>query len=466
MINRVLIRIKVVQLLYSYLLTDNPFSLEVAPTSPTREKRFAYGLYLDTLALMTKLASMIQKRGGDCPLERNRFVRIISADERMRSQMAKYRSEGFRLEPVLDELRDKLKNSAIYKKYIKIEEPTLSDDVRLWKEVFDLIILPDPAYNAVVKGYEFYTLRGVDRMSDLMHDTLTKIMSTQILLSDAKKQLATSMEKARELYLRLMLLPVELTELRDMEIDENRHKILPTEEDLNPSMKFVENRLVARLAADSTLREVRERGKVTWHETGEYLLRRLLREIMESPEYKEYMSSPVQTMKEDAEFWRSVFKNVILTSEDFLEVLEEKSIFWNDDLEIISTFVLKSFRKAEDSEIGFMLPMYKDREDAEFGPKLFETVAKNRADYRLLLDECLRTDSWEMDRLAFMDVVIIITAVAELLNFPKIPVKVTVNEYIEISKAYSTSRSGVFVNGILATIITHLRETGKLVKAE
>ena len=465
MINRVLIRIKVVQLLYSYLLTGNNFSLESSPESPTREKRFAYSLYLDTLYLMTRVASAIEHRGGDRPLLRNRFIRIISADEKIASLAARIRQAGSPFDVVLPSLVESLKASALYKKYVKAEDPVLADDVKFWQDVFGLIIMRNQEYNAVVSSLDLYTMRGVDRMKDMMDTTFTKIMSSHILLSDARKQLAASMDKARELYFRLISLPMELTRLRDLQIDSNRHKLLPTEEDLNPNMKFVENRLALALSENNELASWLSSKKISWLQEDKPFMELILKEVMASDYYKEYMTSGMSSMREDAELWRNIFKYVILGSETFLEELEDKSIFWNDDIEIISTFVLKSFRRLEDGQDHeAILPMFKDEEDSVFGDKLFESVARNRAEYRLILDECIRKDQWDTDRLAFMDTVIIITAIAEILNFPKIPVKVTINEYIEMAKAYSTSKSGVFVNGILGEIVTRLKADGKILK--
>lgn len=467
MINRVLIRIKVIQLLYSYLLIDNNFALSETPVHPTKEKRFAFKSYIDILVVFLRIARSIEKRGGEKPLMSNRFIRIIAADDRLVSEQARMSAEGFAFDPAVPSLVKSVKESGIYKKYIKQASHTLADDVRLWQELYDMVILRDQEFLAIMSRLENYTIRAFDRTNELLAETFQRFLTSSGILSDAKKQLAASMEKARELYFRLLYLPVEITRMRDLQIDEARHKHLPTEEDLNPNLRFVENSLVELLAGNDELNSYVEKNKISWAQENPQFVAKMLNIIMSSDLYKDYMSLPVTDLKADCELWRSILKNLILPSEDFLEEMEEKSIFWNDDLEIISTFVLKTLRRVSDGDTSdFIMPKYKDREDEEFGSRLFEAVVSEKERYRAMIDECIRKELWDTERLAFMDAVIIMTAVAEMLNFPKIPLKVTINEYIEMAKSYSTSKSGVFVNGILAELVSHLKKEGILQKAE
>ena len=177
------------------------------------------------------------------------------------------------------------------------------------------------------------------------------------------------------------------------------------------------------------------------------------------------MDFPATDLHEDTEFWRNVCKQIILHDEDFLEALEEESVFWNDDLEIIGTFVLKTMKRFEEDDTrGAVLPMYKDEEDARFGSHLFADVVRNKDLYRRYIDDFINTEHWDTDRLAVMDVIITMTALAEIMNFPKIPLVVSINEYIELAKSYSTSKSGAFVNGLLSSIIGRLREEGRIQK--
>lgn len=458
MINRVLIRIKVVQLLYSYLLTENRFSLEMQPISPTKEKRFAYGLYLDLLVLMVKISERIEKRGGYLPLHDTRFIQNILNDDQIKSLLMKYRHEVFPFAPVVDALAEKVKDSGLYKNFGKTDGG--ADDDQIWDKIFKLIIIPDASLSSLISSLPNYTLAGVDRMRDTMNATFSNFYASRDNLSDALNILSQSMGKARELYFRLLILPVELTSLRADQLEENRNKYLPTNEDLNPNMRFVENGLVASIAEDTDVAEYVEKNKLSWLPEDRPLLESLLTHIIESDIYKDYMKFPATDYHTDCEFWRNIFKYVILDNEDFLESLESKSVYWNDDLGIMSTFFVKTVRRFEEGHRRPVLPMYKDEEDAKFGSSLFTDVVRNKESYRKYIDEAVVTEKWDTERLAFMDVVITMTALSEIINFPKIPLAVSINEYIEIAKSYSTSKSGAFVNGLLYSITRKLNEEG------
>ena len=200
------------------------------------------------------------------------------------------------------------------------------------------------------------------------------------------------------------------------------------------------------------------------------LLKALLDQIVESECYKEYMSRTEETtLEEDADFWRQIYKTIILPGDELAEALESKSVYWNDDLHVIGTFVLKTIRRfgqsKNDGADVRLLPQYKDDEDSRFGGELFEFAVKNYQQYREKIDSFVNRHRWDAERLAFMDTVIMVTAMAEILNFPAIPIAVSLNEYIEIANAYSTPKSGAFINGILYSVINSLKEEGKLLKA-
>lgn len=465
MINRVLIRIKVVQLLYSYLLLEKQFLLESQPSSPTKEKRFAYSLYLDFLVLLVRLADRVEKRGGEKPLQDNRFIANVLSDDKIKSLLARYRMETFPMEGIEETLIQAVKDSGIYKLYCKKENRTPADEVTVWREIFNQLIAPDGTVGALASQRENYTLRGYERARELMETTFTNFFSSQGHLADALKQLNASLEKARELYFRLLMLPVELTDLRNREIDENRHKYIKTNEDINPNMRFVENGFVAALRANPEIQKYVTANKLSWLPDDTRLLSALLRSIKESDIYYDYMNFPATDFHTDCEFWRNVYKYIIFTDPDFLETLEDKSVFWNDDIDIIGTFLLKTIRRFEGGEDQEpVLPKFKDDEDARFGAELFSATVRNREIYRSYIDSFVKSDSWDAERLAFMDVVILLTAIAEIINFPKIPVNVSINEYIEIAKSYSTSKSGAFINGMLGSIVGMLQEQRSFTK--
>lgn len=464
MINRVLIRIKVVQLLYSYLLVENPFSLQTLPDAPTREKRFSYSVYLDLLLLLIRVAQKIEKRGGERPLYSTRFISRLITDEKIKSQIVRYHTEDFPFNSVENDLVDSIKESGIYKKFLKSEVRGSVLEDNIWRDIFDIIILQNPKLIEQIKKRENYTLRGFEKVREMINDTFTSFFASADNLPDALKTLETSLSKSRELYMRLLYLPVELTRIRHRQIDDAERKYLKTDEDINPNLRFVENEFVTALENNPELTGYVKEHKISWYNEDQLLVRDLLREVMQSDIYKAYMEAPTTDYDKDCEFWKEVFKNIILRSPTLLEALEDKSVFWNDDLDVIGTFILKTIRRFEDGLADAVMPKYKDEEDARFGAELFSYVIRNKEYYRGLIDESIDRRIWEVDRLAFMDVVIVMTALAELLNFPKIPLNVTLNEYIEIAKSYSSAKSGVFVNGLLASILNRLKKEGKLNK--
>ncbi len=467
MINRVLIRIKVVQLLYSYFLVQNNFTVQSSPSAPTKEKRFAYALYLDYLYLLIDIAESINERTKNSPLYETRFIQRLIADNIMKSVSSKYSSGRYPLAGCVDELCERIKNSAIYKNFLK--DPKA--DSKIWPELFRHFISPDPNIAASLEGYENYSLRGVDRAKEMVYNSFSEFASSQDNILDGLADLKASLEKARELYFRLLMLPIDITYMREVELDERRHRYMASYDDLNPNPKFIDNELVKLLNENQTIKDYAQQKKISWTEQDPELLRHLLKKILESDLYKEYMADPVSDLHIDCEFWRKAMRNIILNDPDFLEILETMSVFWNDDFDIMGEFVLKTFRrfeeKASDPESRIndpVFPMYKDEEDAKFGRELFEVTVKKHAIYRGYIDEALNKQHWDSDRLAYMDVVIMVTALAEIFNFPKIPIQASLNEYIEIAKCYSSGKSGSFINGLLATVITNLKESGKLRK--
>ena len=196
------------------------------------------------------------------------------------------------------------------------------------------------------------------------------------------------------------------------------------------------------------------------------MLKELLDKIKSSEAYKVYMEAESTDFATDCELWRTLLRTVVFPSDALAEAMESRSVYWNDDLAIMGTFVLKSIKHfaASGSNETKLLPIYKDEEDARFGPELFMNAVKEQETYRGYIERFINDSSWDPERLAFMDIVILTTAITELLKFPAIPLAVTMNEYVEIANYYSTTRSGQFINGVLFSIANYLREEGKLVK--
>ena len=283
-------------------------------------------------------------------------------------------------------------------------------------------------------------------------------------LDTAEKELFFSLSKAYDLYNYLLLLMVEITRQAERKLNAAKSKLLPTKEELYPNMKFVANRFIAQLEINEQLQEFSETQKKTWENESEFV-KSLCEKIMASDIYKEYMEneSP-SSYEEDRELWRKIYKRIIFNNPELDQVLEDQSLYWNDDKEIVDTFVLKTIKRFEESNGSKqkLLPEFKDEEDQDFARRLFRRTILNADYYRHLISE--NTRNWDLDRVAFMDVVIMQIALAEILSFPNIPVSVSLNEYVEIAKLYSTPKSGSFINGTLDGIVNTLKKDNKLIK--
>ena len=282
-------------------------------------------------------------------------------------------------------------------------------------------------------------------------------------LDTAEKELFFSLSKAYDLYNYLLLLMVEITRQAERKQSAAKNKLLPTAEELYPNMKFVENRFVAQLEVNKQLLEFSENQKKTWENESEFV-KRLCDKIMDSDIYKEYMESETSSYEEDRELWRKIYKRIIFNNEELDQVLEDQSLYWNDDKEIVDTFVLKTIKRFDENNGANqeLLPEFKDEEDQDFARRLFRRTILNEDYYRHLISE--NTRNWDLDRVALMDIIIMQIALAEILSFPNIPVSVTFNEYLEIAKLYSTPKSASFINGTLDAIVNALMDENKLIK--
>ena len=282
-------------------------------------------------------------------------------------------------------------------------------------------------------------------------------------LDTAEKELFFSLSKAYDMYNYLLLLMVEITKQAERKQSAAKSKLLPTAEELYPNTKFVDNRFIAQLEVNSQLLEFSETQKKTWENESEFV-KSLCEKIMDTDIYKEYMASEASSYEEDRELWRKVYKRMIFNNDELDQVLEDQSLYWNDDKEIVDTFVLKTIKRFEEQNGANqeLLPEFKDEEDQDFARRLFRRTILNADYYRHLISE--NTRNWDLDRVAFMDVIIMQIALAEILSFPNIPVSVTLNEYLEIAKLYSTPKSASFINGTLDAIVNQLKKENKLTK--
>ncbi len=280
----------------------------------------------------------------------------------------------------------------------------------------------------------------------------------------AEKELLHSIQKMFDMYLFLMLIMGEMQEVALRRIEDGKKKRLPTEEDLNPNERFVNNKLLQQLAENKALKTAAEKAKVNWMGEGE-LLRRLFKSLIDTDEYRAYMAAPDTDYAADKEVIIRIFKRHLINSQSLYEFFEEKSIFWVDDLDIVASMVIKTFKSFEEDSDEFhpLLPLWKDPDDEiSFVKVLFrKTVVQNEEHMELIHKH---TDNWELDRIALMDIILMKMALSEGREFPEIPVKVTLNEYIEISKYYSTPKSNTFINGVLDKLFEELKAVGKIKK--
>lgn len=282
-------------------------------------------------------------------------------------------------------------------------------------------------------------------------------------LDTAEKELFFSLSKEYDLYNYLLLLMVEVTRYASKRLDAAKHKLAPTKEDLNPNTKFVDNRFIAQLEVNRQLNEFASTQKKTWENETDFV-KGFYEQILQSDIYKEYMASETSSYEEDRELWRKIYKRIVFNNEKLDAVLEDQSLYWNDDKEIVDTFVLKTIKRFDpkNGDKQELLPEFKDEEDQDFARRLFRRSILNADYYRHLISE--NSKNWGLDRVAVMDVIIMQIALAEILSFPNIPINVSLNEYVEIAKLYSTPKSGGFINGTLDGIVNQLKKENKLTK--
>lgn len=283
-------------------------------------------------------------------------------------------------------------------------------------------------------------------------------------LAIGEKQLNQSLNRIYDLYIHQLSLIVEIHSFAKKQIEEGQSKLMPTEEDLNPNLRFVENRLLEQLSSNIQLEKHIAARKINWTEHAE-LIRRIFTTFKETQDYREFMLLDEPTYKECRRIVYKLYEEFIVPNEHLQSIFEEQSIFWVNDLEQVSALVVRTlsdFKK--DVDFGGLLPsMYKDEvEDKAFAKDLFRKTATNSGAYQKLIEEKL--ENWDMDRIASTDILLMKMALCEFLNIKSVPTKVSMNEYIEIAKEYSTPKSHGFINGILDKLLEELKKEGKVKK--
>ena len=282
--------------------------------------------------------------------------------------------------------------------------------------------------------------------------------------SKDQKFLLFSIDNMYNLYLLLMSLFIEIQKRAENDLIKKQNKHLATPEDKNPNRKFVNNQLLQILKENNSLKHQIEIHKVAdWELDSEYV-DVLFKAIVSSELYKDYMKTRVSDFREDKMFIIDVYKEIMAPNDKLYEYIEDKNLTWLDDLPAVNTTILKLLRKAKatSSESYFTPKLYKDMEDKQFAIDLFRKTFLNQEALNKEIE--IKTQNWDKDRIANVDFILLQMAICELQNFTSIPVKVTINEYLEIAKEYSTPKSSIFINGILDKLVKEYEDNGKLNK--
>ena len=284
-------------------------------------------------------------------------------------------------------------------------------------------------------------------------------------LPQAERQLLEGVDELYKLFVYQLSFWVEIKRFAERRIEENKQKHFPTEEDLNPNMKFVNNRILNALEENRHLMKLEEQYKIDWFDSREDFIRNMFVKLTETPEYEEYMNNGKDSFSDDKHFLVEVIDNYMPENGLLFDYYSDRDLTFNSDYQL-AIYLLWKFVSEMPSSFdasSLLPPMYKsEEEDKEFVVKLFEKTILHADEYMEMVKANI--SNWDYDRLALMDKILIFMAVTEFIEFHSIPVKVTINEYIEISKFYSTPESRRFVNGMLDRLSTELKEEGKMVK--
>ena len=297
----------------------------------------------------------------------------------------------------------------------------------------------------------------------------SSILSGDMSLSQAESQLDLSCEAVRDLYIYMLGIVSPLTKIAKDRIESAKSKFNPTEEERNPNMKFADNKLAQLLDSDADFQKVFAKKKFSWNQY-DILLKKIMTSVASKEYFAEYMASPTCSLAEDCKLFTKIFEEEFVDSEDLELILEDKSLYWNDDLAYALTWCCKTFKGLAKGENWSLLPLYQSEmlkgegveSDKYFVRKLLQAAFAGYDKYSAMVADSVT--GWEKERLFSTDVVLIVMGLAEIATFPTIPVKVSMNEYVEISKFYGTPKSRSFVNGLLDKLAQQLVNDGTIVK--
>lgn len=299
----------------------------------------------------------------------------------------------------------------------------------------------------------------------------SSILSGNMSLSDARTQLELSCEATRDLYIYMLGIVSPLTAIARERIESAKKKFAPTEEDLNPNMKFADNSLAVLLDSDPDFTKIFKKKKFSWDQY-DIFLRKVLASVMGKKYYADYMASGEKSLAEDCRLFMKIFEEEFVDSEELAQILEDMSIYWNDDLAYSLTYVCRTLKSLAKGERWTLPPLYQSdmkkgpgiESDKAFVNRLLQTAITGYADYSSRVAAAVA--NWDNERIVATDMAIIVLGLAEAVAFPNIPVRVTINEYVEISKYYGIPKSRIFVNGLLDRLISAMEKEGLIVKVE
>ncbi len=297
----------------------------------------------------------------------------------------------------------------------------------------------------------------------------SSVLAENMSLTDAQTQLELSCEAARDLYIYMLGIVSPLTKIAQERIEAGKSKFNPTEEERNPNMKFAENALAKFLDEDVDFQKVFKKRKFDWTQY-DLFLKKVMTSVASKEYYAEYMASDKRSLAEDCKLFTKIFEEEFVDSEELERILEDKSIYWNDDLAYSLTWCCKTLRNIAKGESWSLIPLYQSEmlkgegveSDKFFVNKLLKASFAGYERYSAMVAESVA--GWEKERLFSTDMVLIVMGLAEAASFPTIPVKVTMNEYVEISKFYGTPKSRSFVNGLLDKLVQQLANEGQINK--
>lgn len=289
------------------------------------------------------------------------------------------------------------------------------------------------------------------------------LSSGESSLIKSEKEYRQNIKKCYELYILMLGLIAEVAQYAQKRIDIGSAKMRPSEQDKNPNLRFVNNSVVKLLEQSTNLNDAMVREKLNWRGK-EQIIKELYNEMIEAPYFKAYMNGTKESFSDDRRMVLDFYKNHLEDNEEFEEAIEEMSIFWSDDINFVLGQIITTIGAIQQNDTDIELqPMYKNDDDREFAEILYRKALVNNAEYFEYIDKL--TENWDFERIAIMDRIIMLAAITELTQFPSIPIKVTLDEYIEISKYYSTNSSCTFINGVIDKAIETLTAEGKIAKS-